>query len=354
MITSALLVLAALLKPPAASADLPSTADGGAAPIKIVTSLTTYGAIAREIVGDKATVTSIAQGDEDPHFVQPKPSFVAVLRDADLFVTTGLDLELWVPPLLDRAGNRKVSEGGPGYVTAYTGIQLLEVPTSLSRSEGDIHADGNPHIHTDPVNGIIIARNILTGLRRVSPENAAFFEGREQDFEKRVLEATMGAELVGILTQPVAWDLLRTDKLYDFLGQKSYQGKPLLDRLGGWLKQGQVFRGKEIACYHKEWAYFSNRYKVTCAEYIEAKPGIPPTPRHVQEVIALMKERKILVLFASNYFERHQIQQVAERTGAKPVIVPENTGGAPGVNTYFDLMNAWVGGLAAAFGGGAT
>ena len=107
-----------------------------AAPLKIVTSLTTYGAIAREIVGDKGTVTSIAQGDEDPHFVQPKPSFVAVLRDADLFVTTGLDLELWVPPLLDRAGNRKVSEGGPGYVTAYTGIHLLEVPTSLSRSRG--------------------------------------------------------------------------------------------------------------------------------------------------------------------------------------------------------------------------
>src|SRR5215210_7900362 len=135
----------------------------GAPQVKVVTSLTTYGAIAREIVGDRGTVTSIAQGDEDPHFVQPKPSFVAVLRDADLFVTTGLDLELWVPPLLDRAGNRKVSEGGPGYVTAYTGIQLLEIPTSVSRSEGDIHADGNPHIHTDPVNGIIIARNILTG-----------------------------------------------------------------------------------------------------------------------------------------------------------------------------------------------
>jgi zinc/manganese transport system substrate-binding protein len=325
-----------------------------APPLKVVTSLTTYGAIAREIVGDKGTVTSIAQGDEDPHFVQPKPSFVAVLRNADLFVTTGLDLELWVPPLLDRAGNRKVSEGGPGYVTAYTGIHLLEVPTSLSRSEGDIHADGNPHIHTDPVNGIIIARNILTGLQRVSPDNAALFATREQDFEKRVLEATMGSDLVTILTPPVAYNLLSTDKLYDFLGQKNYQGKPLLSRLGGWLKQGEVFRGKEMACYHKEWAYFSNRFKVTCAEYIEAKPGIPPTPGHVQEVIALMKERKIPVLFASNYFDRSQIQQVAARTGAKAVIVPENTGGAPGVTTYFDLMNTWLTGLAAGFSGGAS
>lgn len=325
-----------------------------ASPVKVVTSLTTYGAIAREITGDRATVTSIAQGDEDPHFVQPKPSFVAVLRDADLFVTTGLDLELWVPALLDRANNRKVSEGGPGYVTAYTGITLLEVPTSLSRSEGDIHADGNPHIHTDPINAIIIARNILTGLQRVSPENGAFFAQREQDFEKRVLEATIGPDLVTVLTPATAFELLKTDKLFDFLDRTKYQGKPLADRLGGWLKQGAVFRGREIACYHKEWAYFSNRFKVTCATFIEAKPGIPPTPKHVEEVIDLMKTRKIAVLFASNYFNRSQIQEVADKTGAKAVIVPENTHGAPGVETYFDLMNAWVGGLASAFQGGGS
>jgi zinc/manganese transport system substrate-binding protein len=237
---TALLGLATLLAWPVAVVAGPEPA---APPVKVVTSLTTYGAIAREIVGDKGTVTSIAQGDEDPHFVQPKPSFVAVLRDADVFVTTGLDLELWVPPLLDRAGNRKVSEGGPGYVTAYTGIHLLEVPTSLSRSEGDIHADGNPHTHTDPVNAIIIARNILTGLRRVSPDNAATFTAREQDFERRVLEATIGANLVNVLTAPVAYDLLKSDKLYDFLGTKQYQGKPLLDRLGGWMKEAQVVRG---------------------------------------------------------------------------------------------------------------
>ena len=106
--------------------------------------------------------------------------------------------------------------------------------------------------------------------------------------------------------------LLNSDKLYDFLQQKQYQGKPLVGRLGGWMKESEVFRGKEVACYHKEWAYFSNRYKVTCAEYIEAKWGIPPTPGHVQEVIALMKERKIPMLFASNYFDRNQIRQVAQ------------------------------------------
>jgi zinc/manganese transport system substrate-binding protein len=338
--------------PSCALAASPSCRPAAEPPVKIVTSLTTYGAIAREIAGDHGTVTSIAQGDEDPHFVQPKPSFVALLRDADMFVTTGLDLELWVPPLLDRAGNRKVSEGGPGYVTAYTGITLLEVPTSLSRSEGDIHADGNPHIHTDPLNAIIIARNILTGLTRVSPANTAYFTGREKDFESRVLEATMGKDLVTILTPATAMDLLKGDKLFDFLGQTKYQGKPLLDRLGGWLKEGEGFRGKEIACYHKEWAYFSRRFQVNCVTYIEPKPGIPPTPGHVQEVIALMQQRHIPVLFASNYFDHNQIEQVAQKTGAMAVVVPENTNGAPGVSTYFDLMNAWVGGLAAAYKGG--
>jgi ABC-type Zn2+ transport system substrate-binding protein/surface adhesin len=191
-------------------------------------------------------------------------------------------------------------------------------------------------------------------LQRVSPENAAYFSAREQDFEKRVLEATMGPELVRILTPATAVNLLQSDRLYDFLAKQEYQGKPLMDRLGGWLKQGAVFRGKEIACYHKEWAYFSHRFGVTCAEYIEAKPGIPPTPRHVQEVIALMKERKIPALFAANYFDRRQIATVADRTGATPVIVPESTDGAPGVNTYFDLMDTWITSLAAAFNGRAS
>jgi len=337
MLASALLALAAVLTTPPA------------AQVKVVTSLTTYGSIAREIVGDKGTVTSIAQGDEDPHFVQPKPSFVSLLRDADLFITTGLDLELWVPTLLDRAGNRKIMEGGPGYVAAYTGITLLEVPTSLSRAGGDIHAEGNPHIHTDPINGIIIGRNILGGLLKVDPANADYYRARELDFEKRVLEATIGKDLVDVLTPTVAFNLLKTEQFDGFIAKTMLKGKPLSDQLGGWLKKGDIFKGKEMACYHKEWAYFTARFQVTCATYIEAKPGIPPTPGHVEEVIALMKERHIPVLFSSNYFPKSQIDQVAAKTGATAVIVPENTFGAPGVTTYFDLMNTWVDGLVAGY-----
>lgn len=340
------LLLAAALAAPAFAKPGPA-----AKPVRVVASLPTYGAIAREIVGDRGSVSAIALGNEDPHFVQPKPSFVSILRSADLFVTTGLDLELWVTPLLERAGNRKVSPGGPGYVPAYTGIQLLEIPSSVSRSEGDIHAAGNPHIHTDPINGIIIGRNILAGLKRVSPENTAYFTTREQEFERRVLEALIGKELVGILTPATAFNLLLSSRFQGFIESNKYQGQPLATRLGGWLKDGAVFRGRQIACYHKEWAYFNRRFGTSCIEYIEAKPGIPPTPRHVQDVIRLMRERKIPVLFASNYFDRKQIQLVAARTGARAVIVPESTEGAPGVNTYFDLVTTWVNGLRAAFEG---
>ena len=110
-----------------------------AAPVKVVTSLTTYASVAREIIGDRGRVSSIAVGDENPHYVQPKPSFVPTLAQADLFVTTGLDLELWVPALLDKANNAKIVEGGPGYVAAYQGVPLLDIPANLSRAQGDIH-----------------------------------------------------------------------------------------------------------------------------------------------------------------------------------------------------------------------
>jgi ABC-type Zn uptake system ZnuABC Zn-binding protein ZnuA len=325
-----------------------------AAPVKVVTSLTTYAAIAREIVGDRGQVSSIADGDENPHYVQPKPSFVPLLASADVFVTTGLDLELWVPALLDKAANPKVTEGGPGYVAAYTGIPLLDIPADYSRAQGDIHVFGNPHVWTEPLNGIQIARNILTALRRVSPENAEYFTARERDFEDRLYRGLYGDELVTILGGQALADLDRQGKLFQFLDERRYQGAPLADRLGGWLKQGMAFRGSEMACYHKEWDYFSREFGIPCADYVEPKPGIPPAPRHVRELIEMMRERRVRVLLSPGYFDHNQIRQIAERTGAQAVIVPSNVGGAPGVNTYFDLMNTLVGSLAQAYKGSAS
>src|SRR5438128_5252636 len=253
--------------------------------VKVVTSLTTHSVIAREIFGDRGVVNSNATGDENPHYVQPKPSFIPMLSQADVFVTTGLDLELWVPALLDKASNPKVTEGGPGYVAAYAGIDLLDVPTSFSRTQGDIHVFGNPHIWTSPLNAVQIARNILTGLKRVAPESGDYFTAREKDFEDRVYRALYGDELVQILSGATLVDLDRQGKLFEFLDGHKYQGASLTTRLGGWLKQGMVFRGREVAGYPKEWDYFSKEFGLPCFDYIEPKPGIPPTPGHVLEII---------------------------------------------------------------------
>jgi ABC-type Zn uptake system ZnuABC Zn-binding protein ZnuA len=322
-----------------------------AAPIRVVTTLTTYAAIAREITGDRATVSSIAVGDENPHYVQPKPSFVPTLAQADLFVTTGLDLELWVPALLDKANNPKVTEGAAGYVAAYTGVDLLDVPTSYSRSQGDIHVFGNPHIWTDPINGVLIARNVLTGLKRVDPANAEYYTAREKSFEDRLYRALYGDDLVKLLGGPALFDLDRQGKLFDFLNGHQYQGAALRTRLGGWLAAALPLRGKEMVCYHKEWVYFSREFGIPCTDFIEPKPGIPPTPGHVLKVINEMRNKRIPALLSTNYYPRDQVETVANRTGARAVIVPANVGGAPGINTYFDLVTVWITELDRAFTG---
>jgi ABC-type Zn uptake system ZnuABC Zn-binding protein ZnuA len=332
--------LAAVAAPPAVAQEL-----------HIVTSLTTYAAIAREIVGDRATVVSIARGDENPHFVQPRPSYVLELKRADLFVTTGLDLELWVPTLLDKAGNTKVREGGAGYVTAYNGIDLLDIPANVSRAAGDIHLFGNPHVWTDPANGIVVGANILAAVKRIDPAGAAEYDARFVAWKERILRAYVGDELVTLLGVDPVFELARHSRLWDFLQTQRYEGRPLVERAGGWLADGAPFRGKPMVCYHKEWDYFSRAFGVPCVDYIEPKPGIPPTPRHVRDIINLMRDRGIKVLFSTNYYDYNQIRSVATRTNAVPVSVPSNTEGATGTETYEALVALWVRDLGAAFAG---
>ena len=181
------------------------------------------------------------------------------------------------------------------------------------------------------------------------PAFAQWFEAVWSDREDRVYRALFGEELVKLVGGPALADLDRQGKLFNFLNQQQYQGAPLMTRLGGWLKQGLPFRGKIVACYHKEWDYFSREFQISCFDYIEPKPGIPPTPRHVQEIITAMRDRHIQVLLSTNYYDRSQVLGVAQRTGAKAVIVPSNTGGSTGITTYFDLMNLWVSELAQSY-----
>ena len=296
---------------------------------------------------------SIARGDQDAHFVRPRPSFQLSLRDADLFVSTGLDLELWVPPLLDAAGNRKILEGGPGYVSAWPGIEMLEVPTSASRSEGDVHIYGNPHIHTDPLNMIFIARNILAGLKKIDPDGSSFYEEREKALEDRIYRRMFGDELAELLGGETLARLERSGNLRSFLAGKEFprgSGRTLEGRLGGWLKQAEPLRGRKIIGYHKDWIYFAHRFGLEIAGYIEPKPGIPPTPRHVEEIISLIQGQKIRAIVCANYFDPAKPQAIADRTGATVVMVPLSVGGEPGVEGYEQLIDTWISRLVAALG----
>lgn len=318
-------------------------------PVRVVATLPVYGDLARAIGGDEVTVMSIADPNEDAHFVRPKPSFALELRRADLFITTGLDLELWVPPLLDRAGNARVMEGGQGYVTAYTGIDLLDIPATSDRSQGDIHLYGNPHLHTDPLRALQVARNITRGLVRVAPERASIFERGLDRFQDRLYRKTFGDRLVEVLGGETLERLAFNGSLMAFLQDQEYEGHALIQDLGGWLGAARGLRGRQMICYHKTWTYFEDRFGVTCADYVESKPGIAPTPRHVARLIELMEERKIRVVFAESHFDRNKVEGVAERGGGTAVIVPLYPGANARVQDYFSLVDTWVEALTGAF-----
>ncbi len=321
-------------------------------PIRVVTTLPDYAWLAEQIGGEHVIVDSIVQGNQDPHFVRPRPSYSVLMQEADLFVTTGLDLELWVPTLLDAAGNRDILEGGPGYVAAWPGIHLLDVPTSPSRTEGDVHVHGNPHIQTDPLNMISIARNILAGFEKVDPERADLYRGREKKVEDRLHRLLFGDELVDLLGGETLARLAQAGKLRAFLDEKEYprgSGEKLARRLGGLLKRAGPLRGQRMIGYHKNWIYFAERFGLQVVGYVEPKPGIPPTPRHVETIINLIRNQGIRVILAANYFHPSKPRIIAERTGATVVTVPMSTGGEPGLQEYDALITAWIDRLVTAF-----
>jgi ABC-type Zn uptake system ZnuABC Zn-binding protein ZnuA len=333
----------------ASTGTIESTDPPARAPVRVVATLPVYAEVTQEIGGAEVEASSIANPNEDAHFVRPKPSFALDLRRADMFVTTGLDLELWVPTLLDRAGNSAVLEGGRGYVTAYTGITLLDIPVSADRSGGDEHIFGNPHLTTDPLRTLQVARNITTGLKRVAPDRAAVFDDGLARFTDRIHRSLFGDRLVELLGGDTLERLALGGTLFSFLGDNEYEGHPLLDELGGWLGRAEPFRDAQMICYHKNWAYFEDRFQVRCADYVEAKPGIPPTPGHVADLIRRMRDENLNVLFAATYFARDKVQSVADRGGATLVRAPMMPGAVEGADDYFSLVDHWVDGLASAF-----
>ena len=322
-----------------------------AAKLDVVVTCSSYEPIAEYIGGDHVEVVHLVEGYQDPHIVRPKPSLAQHLANADLFVATGLDLEAWAPALVDQANNPALRSGEDGYVSASTGISIGERPTSLSRAEGDVHVFGNPHIHTSPLNGKVVAENICVGLKRIDPANAAEYDANLARFKAEIDHRLFGEELVSILGGKTLCKMAQAGTLYEFLESQSYKGTPLIDSLGGWMKEALPLRGLKIVCFHKNWGYFTDLFGIEVVEYMEPKPGIPPSPGHITSVIDTMNEQDIEVLLAANYFDAGKVQRVAEQTGAVPVIIALAVGGQDGMDTFFDQFDIWIDSLVAAVQG---
>jgi len=276
--------------------------------IKVVTTLTDLRSITEMIGGDKVAVTSIATGYQNPHFVDPKPSYIISLSNADMYVTVGLDLETgWSPQLLASSRNTKIQKGSAGYVDASEGIGLLQVPTAANRAEGDIHIYGNPHYWLDPLNGKVIARNIANGLERVDPADRAIFEANLQKF-------------------------------YSNIDAK----------LKEWAAKMAPFKGTKIIAYHNEWVYFEKRFGLQIVDFMEPKPGIPPTPSQLVKVINEIKSNNIKVIISSPYFSTSSSDVVSKQTGVKALTMATSTGAFPSVKTYFDVFDYDINQLIAA------
>lgn len=309
--------------------------------IKVITTFSDFASIAEEVAGELADVEYLSYGDQDPHFVPPKPSLALKLKEADMLVSTGFDLELWLATLQDKARNRKIMDGAIGFITVSPGIEVLQKPTTLSRSEGDVHIMGNPHFHTSPLNWKQISENILIGLKRVDPKNAATYETNQEAFVDRMYRAMFGDSLVDMFGGNQLAALLRAGTLFEFL-EREYQGEKLMTRLDGWVKEALPFRGMEIIAYHKNWAYFARDFGLTVLGYIEPKPGIPPTPKHVEHTIQLIKDRDVDVMIVATYFEKRKPMTISQKTGIMALFLPLSVGAVPEAGDCFSLVDYWI------------
>jgi zinc/manganese transport system substrate-binding protein len=278
--------------------------------LNVVTSTTDMAALAQEVGGDRINVESIAKGYQDPHFVEAKPSFLLKLRQADLLISVGLQLEIgWLPPLITQSGNSRIQVGAPGYLDSSQFSEVLEIPQgTVTRAEGDVHPLGNPHYWLDPGNGRRIARGIAGKLAELDPEDAAYFQQRFQDFDRRLGAAEQ------------KWDA---------------EMKP--------------YRGQKVVTYHRSFTSFAKRFGLEVIGYVEPRPGIPPSPGHTIELIQLMKRENGKVVLVEPYFDLKTPQSIGRAAGAQVVVYLPSVGGEKQVTTYFELFDYDIGLIIKAF-----
>ena len=305
--------------------------------LRVVTTLGVLASLAHEVGGERVSVEALANAQQDPHFVQPRPTLMEKARAADLFVELGMQLELWAQKVVEGSGNPRIQPGQPARVVASTGITALELPRELSREWGDVHPYGNPHVWLDPLNTKDMAANIAQGLEAVDPAHKDEYEANLKRYQERIDEALFGAELVKQVGGKMLTRLARQGRLAEWLGQKQ------LDKsLGGWLARAAPLAGRPVVTYHKSWIYFAERFGLKIPIEIEEKPGIPPSARHRDAVVELIKAQKVRSVLHEVFYDEGAANYLAQETGAHKAIVPIDVGAESGAKDYFALVDLWI------------
>jgi zinc/manganese transport system substrate-binding protein len=270
------------------------------ASVNVVTSTEDLAALTREVGGDKIKVESLARGYQDPHFVEPKPSFILKLHSADLLIAVGRELEIgWLPPLIQQSRNPKIQPGSDGYLDASLTVKILELPTgAITRAMGDVHPLGNPHYWLDPSNGRKMAQAIQQKLASMDSADAAYFAQRYADFDKRLTDAEK------------RWDA-----------------------------EMAPYKGLKIVTYHNSWPNFAARFQLNVVGYVEPRPGIPPSPSHTLDLIQAMKKDNVKIILVEPYFDLKTPNAIARETGAKVLVMAPSVGGIDKIATYIDLFD---------------
>ena len=262
--------------------------------VKAVTTITIIYDIVKNIGKDKVDVDYLCRGNQDPHFLEVMPSYMLKLRNADLIFEVGLDLEKWLPQLIDGSRNTNIQ-----VIDLSQEIEKKEVPsTKMDARYGDVHPYGNPHYYLDPLDVKIMAKEIYDALVTQDPENASYYEKNYNDYIK------------------------------------------LLDaKILEWNNKMVSAKGKPIVFFHSSWIYFADQYGIKIAGYVEPKPGIPPTPSHNADVINLIKKGNVKIIVMENYYSDAAPNQISQITGVKVLKVPVGVYGMEGINNYFQMMD---------------
>lgn len=301
--------------------------------LRVVTTLGVLGDLAATVGGDRVEVEVLADPRQDPHYVEPRPTLMQRARKADVFIEVGLQLELWADKVVSGSGNTAIQLGQPGHVIASTGVTTLQLPSVLSREWGDIHPFGNPHIWLDPLNAKIMAANIARSLSAVDLPHADTYQRNLEAFEQRIDEALFGAELVQAVGGRKLTRLAQGGRLLEYLEHRDLSGQ-----LGGWLAMAAPLRGRPMVSYHKTFIYLAKRFGFDVVIEVEEKPGIPPSARHRDQVLEVMRDRGVRTILLEAFYDRGACEYLAERAGARIATVPIDVGAQVGAPHYFDLI----------------